>query len=90
MKINEYMNETIRVGDLIEYCNKAAEIHQELADKSLGGIGHGETAQSAYGAAAYFLQQAEIYKYRIPDIIVSMLCEHLKKERIKRKKQSAK
>ena len=87
MKIYECMNETIRIGDLIEYCNKAAQIHQELANKS---IGRGETAPSAYGAAAYFLQQAEIYKYSIPDIITSMLCEHLEKGEDKEKKAECK
>lgn len=63
----------ISSSKLIEYCQKCAEKMQEMADKSLKNMGNGESEQSALGAHAYFLQQARMYKYDIPEVIRSFL-----------------
>lgn len=58
---------------LIEYCQKCAEKMQEMADKSLQSIGNGESEQSAFGACAYFSQQARMFKHDIPEVIRSFM-----------------
>lgn len=59
----------ISAEKLIEYCQKAADVSQELADKALGNIGHGESEQSALGAYAYLSIQAKMYRYYIPSVV---------------------
>lgn len=65
----------ISADELIAYCNKCAETAQELADKILGKVGLGESEISALGGAAYFLQQARMYRFDIPNAIECVLKE---------------
>ena len=61
----------IAVEDLLAYCNKCADTMQGLADRILENIGKGESEISAFGGYAYFLQQARLYRFDIPNIIDS-------------------
>ena len=59
----------IAVDDLLAYCEKCADTVQGLADRILENIGKGESEISALGGCAYFLQQARLYRFDIPNII---------------------
>lgn len=63
----------IYAAKLIDYCKKMADVSQELADKALANIGHGESEQSALGACAFFSTQAKMYRYDIPEVIRGFL-----------------
>lgn len=63
---------TINVAKALEYCEKAADTCNELCDKALKNIGHGDSHVSAYGALAYFSQKEEMYRYEIPNIIKTL------------------
>lgn len=63
---------TINVAKALEYCEKAADTCNELCDKALKNIGHGDSHTSAYGALAYFSQKEEMYRYEIPNIIKNL------------------
>ena len=65
----------ISVDDLLAYCNKCADTVQGLADKVLENIGLGESEISALGACAYFLQEARLYRFDIPNIIKCFIKE---------------
>ena len=79
-KLKDSMEDVIRVGDIIEYCNRSAEISQQLADKAIKSTGRGESDTSALGAAAYFLNRERIYSYDIPNIIACIINEPLQQE----------
>ena len=66
---------TISVDDLLAYCKKCADTVQGLADKILENEGHGESEISALGGCAYFLQQARLYRFDIPNIIECFIKE---------------
>ena len=66
----------IYVDDLIAYCNKCADVVQGLADKIIGNIGHGESDISALGGCSFFLQQARLYRFDIPNIIECFIKEN--------------
>lgn len=65
-------SDTIYVKRALEYCEKAADTCNELCDKALKNIGHGDSHTSAYGALAYFSQKEEMYRYEIPNIIKNL------------------
>lgn len=65
----------IAVDDLLAYCKKCADNAQGLADKILDNIGNGESEISALGGCAYFMQQARMYRFDIPNIIECVLKE---------------
>lgn len=73
----------ISVDDLLAYCKKCADVHQELADKILNNIGYGESEISALGGCAYFSQQARLYRYDIPNIIECFIKESASYENAK-------
>ena len=74
------MDATIRVRDIIEYCENAAESVSRLADKAIKSMGKGETTVSACGAVAYFKNEEEIFRYHIPNIITCMINAPLQQE----------
>lgn len=82
--LEEAKDDLIRVGDIIEYCKKAEEMHYELAMKCLKSTGKGESQTSALGGSAYFFQKAEMYRYSIPDIISCIINEPLQTEEDKK------
>ena len=74
------MDNTIKVRDIIEYCESAAESMSRLADKAIKSMGKGETMVSACGAVAYFKNEEEIYRYHIPNIITCVINAPLQQE----------
>lgn len=64
-------NEVLKVNDILEYCVKVAKLNHEMADKAINYSSH----HNDLLAAAYFYQQAEMYRYRIPEIIKSLVEE---------------
>jgi len=67
----------VKVSDILEYCKDAAANCRSLADKCIKSVGKGESESSSLGGAAYFLQQADIYQFKIPEIIKSLNHEEL-------------
>ena len=65
----------ISADDLIAYCKKCADVVQGLADKVLANVGHGESEISALGACAFFMQQAQMYRFDIPNSIECFIKE---------------
>ena len=65
----------ISADDLIAYCKKCADTAQGLADKVLANIGKGESEISALGACAFFMQQAQMYRFDIPNSIECFIKE---------------
>ena len=59
----------VKVSDLLNYCRQSAKANRELANKCIESVGKGESETSSLGGAAYFLQQATMYEYDIPNII---------------------
>lgn len=79
-KLEDCMGDTIKVRDILEYCESAAESVSRLADKAIKSMGKGETTVSACGAVAYFKNEEEIYRYHIPNIITCMINALLQQE----------
>lgn len=65
----------IPVEDLLDYCRKCAVTAQSMADKIIENIGFGESEISALGGRAYFLQQARMYQFDIPNVIEEFIKE---------------
>ena len=59
----------IKVSEILDYCEKAAEISKSLADKCIDSVGKGESQSSSLGGAAYFLERARMFEYDIPEVI---------------------
>lgn len=79
-KLEDCMDDTIKVRDILEYCESASESVSRLADKAIKSMGKGETTVSACGAVAYFKNEEEIFRYHIPNIITCMINAPLQKE----------
>lgn len=79
-KLEDCMDDTVRVRDIVEYCESAAESLSRLADKAIESMGKGETTVSACGAVAYFKNQEEIFRHHIPDIITCIINAPLQQE----------
>ena len=60
---------------LKQYCIKVADVSKHLRETVMEKIGHGESAESAIGAMAYFMQQEKMYRLEIPSIIDNYLSE---------------
>lgn len=65
----------ISADDLIAYCKKCGDVVQGMADEIITKIGHGESEISALSGCAFFLQQARIYKFDLPNAIESFIRE---------------
>lgn len=72
--------DTIAVQAILDYCETAADNAGKLAETALASIGKGETCVSAYGAAAYFRNQEEIYRYHIPNVLKVLVEERTKEK----------
>lgn len=79
-KLEDCMDDTIKVRDILEYCESASESVSRLADKAIKSMGKGETTVSACGAVAYFKNEEEIYRYHIPNIIACIINAPLQQE----------
>ena len=79
-KLEDCMDDTIKVRDILEYCESAAESVSRLADKAIKSMGKGETTVSTCGAVAYFKNEEEIYRYHIPNIITCVINAPLQQE----------
>lgn len=66
----------ISADDLIAYCKKCGDVVQGMADEIITKIGHGESEISALGGCAFFLQQARIYKFDLPNAIECFIKEN--------------
>ena len=73
--------DVVEVDGLLEYCKKCADTAQGLADKILENIGHGESEISALGGCSYFLQQARLYRFEIPNLVKAYM-EESKNEKL--------
>ena len=62
----------VKVSDILNYCRESAKTHRELANKCIESTGKGESQTSSLGGAAYFLEQARMYEYDIPNMIRSL------------------
>jgi DNA-directed RNA polymerase alpha subunit len=69
VKYKEYY---VKVSDIMKYCKESAAINRDLANKCIENTGKGETLSSSLGGAAYFLQQAKMYDYDIPNVIQAL------------------
>lgn len=59
----------IDVDEFIQYCEKCADVSKDIHSKVMDNIGHGESAESAIGACAYFMQRETMFRYEIPHIV---------------------
>lgn len=69
VKYKEYY---VKVSDIMNYCREKAEKSKDLADKCINSTGKGENVSSSLGGAAYFLEQARIYEYDIPNVLKAL------------------
>ena len=67
----------IKISDIFDYCKATAKNCRELAEKCISSTGKGESQTSSLGGAAYFLEQARIYEYDIPNIIKNVKGDYL-------------
>lgn len=79
-KLSHVRDKTLRIGDILDYTEKAAELNQKCASDILKNIGHGESTVSALGGAAYFLEQERMYRYDIPRALLTVLNDTEQKE----------
>lgn len=59
----------IDVDKLIEYCEKCADVSNDMHSRVMNNIGHGESTGTAIGACAYFMQRENMFRYEIPHIV---------------------
>lgn len=81
--LEQSLDQMVRIGDILEITEKAAETNHNLAMTVLDKVGHGESETSALGAAAYFMEQERIYRYDIPNILSNILNEPLQTDKDK-------
>jgi hypothetical protein len=62
----------IKIDEILDYCKQSAENNKALANRCINGTGKGESETSMLGGAAYFLEQARMYEYDIPNVIKNM------------------
>lgn len=67
----------VKVSELLNYCRQSAKANRELANKCIESVGKGESETSSLGGAAYFLQQATMYEYYIPNMIKDLTFEEV-------------
>lgn len=65
----EIDGDLVAIHDILDYCQTAADNAAGLAETAIADMGKGETCVSACGAAAYFRNQEEIYRYHIPNAL---------------------
>ena len=77
--LEEAKDDLIRVGDVIDFCNRSADVCMNLGDKSLKR--YGETGDNyLLNAIAYFRQEERNCREELPRIILSMINEPLQTE----------
>lgn len=59
----------IDADNLNQYCYRCADVSKHLHETVMDKIGHGESAESAIGAVAYFMQKEKMYRFEIPSVI---------------------
>lgn len=74
VKLNE-KDQYVKVSSILNYCIRSAKANRDLANKCIESVGKGESETSSLGAATYFLEQARIYEYDIPNIIKALSYE---------------
>ncbi len=74
------LEQTLTVKEILDYCEKCADVVQKLHMGVLDKIGHGESETSAIGAMAYFMQQETMLRYEIPRAIYGLVEEKRKEE----------
>lgn len=67
----------IKVSDILNYCKQSAMANRDLANKCIESVGKGESETSSLGGAAYFLQQARMYEFDIPNMIKALNFEEV-------------
>lgn len=66
MMNDDWKNKTIKVQDVLDMCEKAADVNRELATKIINDEKSDVIGLSAY---AWFIQEERKYRYDIPEII---------------------
>lgn len=79
-KLQDSMDDFIKVSEIIDYCNQVGESYRKMAEKAIKSTGKGESATSSLGAAAYFFERQRAYEYDIPNIITCIINEPLQQE----------
>ncbi len=67
----------VKVSDILNYCRQSATTNRDLANKCIESVGKGESETSSLGGAAYFLQQARMYEFDIPNMIKALNFEEV-------------
>lgn len=71
------MDRLISTDGLKQYCTKFADTCKNLYESVMDKVGNGESAESAIGAMAYFMQQETMYRFEIPNIIDNYVNDNL-------------
>lgn len=71
----------IPVDKALEYCQKAGEGWNDFQNKALENIGHGDSYGGSFAAVAFGASQAEMYMYRIPEILRTLSDQKKEEER---------
>lgn len=69
------MDRLISADGLKQSCIRIADTCKDLHTTVMDKIGHGESAESAIGAMAYFMRQETMYRFEIPNAIEAYLSE---------------
>lgn len=77
--LEEAKDDLIRVGDIIDYCNKGADVCRDLGDKSFKRYAE-SGSEYLLNAIAYFRQEERNNRHELPSIILNMINEPLQTE----------
>jgi hypothetical protein len=72
---DNWKNKTVKVQDVLDMCEKAADVNHELAEKIITNEKSDVTVLAAY---AWFIQEERKYRYDIPEIIREVADDTLK------------
>lgn len=78
MKLEDYREMNIKIGDILDYCKKAEQTALELERTCCDNAMSGRTNDLL--AIAYFSELAKIYGYEIPNMIKCIADEYAEKE----------
>lgn len=70
-KLEDCMDNTIKVRDILEYCESAAKCASNMADRAIKSMGKGETTTSACGAVAYFKIRKKFFGIIFPTLLLA-------------------
>lgn len=68
--------ETIKISDILAYCEKAADVSAECLEKAFQMERNGSQDMAAI---AFFMERESLYRYEIPGIIQS-IAKHMEND----------